>query len=223
MALVTSLNAPLAAERTHLFLLPLSEAGGDRSLPPTALEHAEAESVSAPLRRGFLARRRLLRRALALRLGANPSDVLITRDANGAPRVVSAREPIFVSLAARGELVAIGISDRPVGVDVEVVETNPPEPAWNILHSKEREWLSKQSSKRQAENFLVLWCAKEAYLKALGLGLRREPAEMAVSLEDWRRIQIEDRAELVPLDEAFVRCSEAHGVPAVLACVVLAR
>lgn len=128
-----------------------------------------------------------------------------------------------MSLAARRELVAIGISDRPVGVDVEVVETNPPEPAWNILHSKEREWLSKQSSKRQAENFLVLWCAKEAYLKALGLGLRREPAEMAVSLEDWRRIQIEDRAELVPLDEAFVRCSEAHGVPAVLACVVLAR
>jgi phosphopantetheinyl transferase len=223
LALVTSLNAPLAAERTHLFLLPLSEAGGDASLPPTALEHAEAESVSAPLRRGFLARRRLLRRALALRLGANPSDILITRDANCAPQVASAREPIFVSLAARRELVAIGISDRPVGVDVEVVETNPPEPAWNILHPRERELLLKQSPQERAHSFLALWCAKEAYLKAIGRGLRREPAEIAIFLEDQRRLRIEDRGRSVRLDEAFVRRSDAHGISAIVACVVLAR
>jgi 4'-phosphopantetheinyl transferase len=128
-----------------------------------------------------------------------------------------------VSLAARGELVAIGISDRPVGVDVEVIETNPQEPAWNILHPREREWLLKQSPQERAHCFLALWCAKEAYLKVLGLGLRREPAEIAASLEDWRRIQIEDRGRSVRLDEAFVRRSDAHGISAIVACVVLAR
>ena len=223
MALATSLDAPLPAEPTHIFLLSLRAAADQASLPPNEIERAEAEASAPHFREGFLARRRLLRRAVGLRLGAAPGDVLIARDAQGAPRVTSAREPIFVSLASRGELVAIAVSDRPVGVDVEAIETNPPEPAWNILHPTERERLSKQRPKEQAETFLALWCAKEAYLKALGLGLRREPADIAVSLEDWQRIQIADRGRAVALDTAFVTRTEAHGVPAMLACLVLVR
>jgi 4'-phosphopantetheinyl transferase len=223
LSLAGSLDAPLSSERTHVFLLPLAAAGGEASLPPNAIECSEAQGLAPEVRAGFLARRRLLRRAVALRFGIPPGDLLIARDANGAPRVTSAREPIFVSVAARGELVAIGMSDRPVGVDVELIEANAPEPAWNILHPRERDWLSKQSVPAQRESFLALWCAKEAYLKAIGLGLRREPAGIAVSLEDRERLLVEDRGQPARLDEAFVSRSEAHGTPAMLACVVLAR
>ena len=223
MALATSLEAPLAAERTQVWLLPLSAAGDEANLPPTQMERTEIGALAPVRRDAFLARRRLLRRAVALRLGIGPGDIIIARDANGAPRVTSAREPIFVSLASRGELVAIGLSDRPVGIDVEVVETNPPEPAWNILHAREREWLLLQRTGERPESFLALWCAKEAYLKAVGLGLRREPAEIAVSLEEWGRVRIEDRGEPARLDEAFVRRSDAHTGLALLACAVLAR
>ncbi|MEA2832120.1 MAG: 4-phosphopantetheinyl transferase [Methylobacteriaceae bacterium] len=223
MAIVTSLDAPLSAEPTHVFLLPLSVAGEEAGLPPTDIERAETEALAPSRRAAFLARRRLLRRATALRLGRAPGDVVIARDANGAPRITSAREPIFVSLASRGGLVAIALSDRPVGVDVEIAAANPPEPAWNILHSREREWLSKQSGDEQAENFLALWCVKEAYLKAIGLGLRREPAEIAVTLLDRRQVSIEDAGRSVGLDAACVTRREAHGAPAVLAWVVLAR
>jgi phosphopantetheinyl transferase len=223
LALATSLDAPLSPERTNVFLLALGDAGDETSLPPTESERAEAEAVAPDSREAFLARRRLLRRAVGLRLGAAAGDVLIARDANGAPRVTSAREPIFVSLASRGELVAIGISDRPVGIDVEVIDAVAPEPAWNILHPRERGWLSSQSGEEQTENFLALWCAKEAYLKAIGLGLRREPAEIAVSPEDRDRLGIEDSGRPVALDTAFVTRTHAHATPAILACVVLAR
>jgi 4'-phosphopantetheinyl transferase len=223
LALATSLSAPRGAERTQLLLLPLSLAGDEANLPPTEIERAEAEALAPNLRAAFLARRRLLRRAVGLRLGIAPGDVLIGKDTQGAPRITSAREPIFVSLASRGELVAMGMSDRPLGVDVEVIEANAPEPAWNILHPREREWLSSQSPQARPESFLALWCAKEAYLKAIGLGLRREPAEMAVTLEEGERISIEDAGRPAQLDTAFVTRTEAHGIPAVLACVVLAR
>jgi phosphopantetheinyl transferase len=223
LALATSLEAPLATERTHVFLLSLSAAGDQASLPPNEIERAEAEPLAPNLRSVFLARRRLLRRAVALRLGIAPADVLIAKDAKGAPRMISAREPIFVSVAARGDLVAIGMSDRPVGVDVEVIEANAPEPAWNILHPQERDCLSTQGGPAQRESFLALWCAKEAYLKAIGLGLRREPAEIAICLDDWARLRIEDRGQPARLDEAFVARSEAHGTPAILAWIVLAR
>jgi 4'-phosphopantetheinyl transferase len=119
--------------------------------------------------------------------------------------------------------VAIGMSDRPVGVDVELIEANAPEPAWNILHPRERDWLSKQNPDERVESFLALWCAKEAYLKAIGLGLRREPAGIAVTLGDRERLGVEDGGQPARLDEAFVARSEAHGTPAILACVVLAR
>jgi 4'-phosphopantetheinyl transferase len=223
LALATSLSAPLATERTQVLLLPLSSAGDEASLPPTEIERAEAEALAPNLRAAFLARRRLLRRAVGLRLGIAPGDVLIGKDAQGAPRVTSAREPIFVSLASRGELVAMAMSDRPVGVDVEVIATNPPEPAWNILHARERDWLLLQGAGERPESFLALWCAKEAYIKAIGLGLRREPADIAVCLADRDGVSIEDAGRPAQLDTAFVARTEAHGIPAILACVVLAR
>jgi phosphopantetheinyl transferase len=221
LALATSLEASLAPERTHVFLLPMGVGGDETSLPPTEIERAEAEALAPARRRPFLARRRLLRRAVSLRLGIAPGDVLIAADANGAPRVASARQPIFVSLASRGDLVAIAVSDRPVGIDVEIVDANPPEPAWNILHAREREWLAKQSGDARAKSFLALWCTKEAYLKAIGLGLRLEPSEIAVLLDDRDRLAIEHAGRPVELGEGWVTRARAHGLSAILACVVL--
>lgn len=223
MRVATSLDAPLATERTHIFLLPLSAAGDAADLAPTETERDEAEALAPNMRAAFLARRRLLRRVVAKRLAVNPGDVLVAKDAQGAPRVTSAREPIFVSLASRGDLVAIAIADRPVGVDIELIDARTPEPAWNILHPQEREWLSRQSPATQAESFLALWCVKEAYLKAVGFGLRREPAEITASLEDPARVGIEDTGQSVRLAEGSVGRFEAHGFPAMLACILLAR
>ena len=214
---------PPDAERTQVFLLPLSAAGAGAALPATDIERAEADILPAALRAAFLVRRRLLRQAVALRLGIAAGDILIARDANGAPRVTSAREPVFVSLAWRGELVAVAVSDRPVGIDVEAVEATPPEPALNVLHPSERDWLARQTAHQQPDAFLRLWCVKEAYLKATGLGLRREPAEIAVSLVEGGDVCIEDAGRRVQLDTGFVARTSAHAIPAILACIVLAR
>ena len=53
-------------------------------------------------------------------------------------------------------------------------------PAWNVLHEFEKAALAELPQERQSEAFLRLWTAKEAYLKALGVGLRREPSEICI-------------------------------------------
>jgi 4'-phosphopantetheinyl transferase len=223
LRVATDLDAPLATARTHVFLLPLSAAGEVDNLAATQIERVEAEALVPNMRAAFLARRRLLRRAVAKRLAVNPGDVLVAKDAQGAPRITSAREPLFVSLAARGELIAIAISDRPVGIDVEPIDTCLPPPAWNILHRSEREWLSRQTPASQAESFLTLWCVKEAYLKALGLGLGREPAEIAVSFANSEQVHIADAGRPARLDEGYVTRADVHGAAAIIASIVLAR
>ncbi len=216
------LHGPLPPDHTHVFLLSAATAS-EAMLLPSDPERSEAERLVPKLRRAFFARRALLRRALALRLGAAPGDIVVAADANGAPRVTSAREPVFVSLASRGDAVAIAISDRPVGVDVELREANPPKPAWNILHPRERDWLSEQNPQAQHESFLALWCVKEAYLKAIGLGLRREPADIEVGLADWDRVFVADSGRAVPLEQGFLARVSFEGSPAIVACVVLPR
>ncbi|GAC1552124.1 MAG: hypothetical protein NVS2B5_09490 [Beijerinckiaceae bacterium] len=221
MNVLTTLAASLPANDTHVFLLPLAAAGEAAGLPPTEPEQSEAAVLAASERPAFLARRRLLRRALALRLGSAPADIVVARDAQGAPRVTSAREPIFVSLAARDGLVAIALSDRPVGVDIEIVDAEPPDPAWNILHPRERAWLLAQKREKQPEHFLSLWCAKEAYLKAIGRGLRREPTEIAVCIGPEGALTIEDCGRPARLAETLLRRADLG--PSIVACIVLAR
>jgi 4'-phosphopantetheinyl transferase len=221
---IRDLREPLPPGHTSVFLLSLS--GGESPhapIPATDIERAEADALAPQLRAAFLARRALLRRALALRLGAAPGDIAVAADAQGAPRVTSAREPIFVSLASRGEVVAIAISDRPVGVDVELIEANPPEPAWKILHPRERDWLAQQSTEKRQESFLALWCVKEAYLKAIGSGLRREPSDIEAGFDDWDRVSVGDCGRAVALEQAFVARASFESTTAILACVVLPR
>ena len=56
-----------------------------------------------------------------------------------------------------------------------------------MLHDLEKKALLALPAAARSEEFLRLWTAKEAYLKALGIGLRREPTEIS----------------LRPLDDAF--------------------
>ena len=86
-----------------------------------------------------------------------------------------------MSVAGRGSLSVFGLSWAPIGVDLEPVGETV-EPAWNILHASERAWLEELAAEERHRAFLQIWTVKEAYLKMLGLGLRIEPAAVAVRI-----------------------------------------
>lgn len=125
-----------------------------------------------------------MRAAVAGHLRCPPQAVKIDRDANGEPRLRAPGSDRHLSLSGRDDFVLVAIAREPVGVDLEPVG-HPFEPPWNVLHGEEQAHLRAISdfpSRHLA--FLRIWTAKEAAVKALGAGLRREPESFAIRLSE---------------------------------------
>ena len=177
-----------------------------------------AEAPKGETREAFLRRRAATRRLVAARLGLAPADVEIGRDAQGAPRLLAPHAPLCLSVSGRADFCAIALGSSAVGVDIEPLEIEA-EPVWSVLHPSEASLLRALSPVAQAEAFLRLWTAKEAYLKALGSGFSREPATIAADL-DFRLV---DEGIEVPLAAREWRVVRLAGRKFLIACVVLGR
>lgn len=139
----------------------------------------------------------LARSRIAARLGCRPQDVAIGRAPQGAPILLAPSSPLRLSLSGRGGVVLVGLAPCALGVDAEPVGA-PFEPSmdvpWNVLHPGEQAFLrALGDSTARHLAFLRIWTAKEAVLKAWGVGLRREPASFEIVLNarglGWTRSQ----------------------------------
>jgi 4'-phosphopantetheinyl transferase len=148
------------------------------SLAPTPDDMREAATRRDAVL--FLMRRAALRRLVARVADVEPETVVVARalhNAPGAP-ILAAPAGFHVSVSARGDCAALAVSRRPVGVDMELLG-DAAAPALNVLAPSERDALAGLPAHARPRAFLELWTAKEAYLKALGLGLSREPGDIA--------------------------------------------
>jgi phosphopantetheinyl transferase len=150
------------------------------NLAPNDEDMADLARPGAAPRNYFLRRRLALRALLGASLGVDPREVRISYDLEGAPRLLSHKA--FVSVASRGSIAALAIASSPIGIDLEPLDAENPAPVVReVLHP--RELLALQET---PDHFLRLWTAKEAYLKAHGAGLVRDPAQIEISLEPQR-------------------------------------
>ncbi|WP_042434661.1 4'-phosphopantetheinyl transferase family protein [Streptacidiphilus anmyonensis] len=160
------------------------------ALDPAVLDAEERERAARFLREGdrvlYTVAHAALRAVLAARTGVPASELRFERAPcpccgalHGRPRLTSADGPEF-SLSHGGDLVLIGLAPPtvPIGVDVErlpgaetVHETTA------SLHPAERAELAAASGGPSPASFARIWTRKEAYLKALGTGLGRDPSE----------------------------------------------
>lgn len=130
-------------------------------------------------------------RVLGLQLG---EPVTIAHEPGGRP-FIAGRPGLHVSLATRAGIVAVALARGPVGVDVEALSEAPFPLA--MLHEAERRSLESLPEAARPLAFARLWAAKEAYVKALGTGFRREPDSFAVTL-DGARFGVDDPSRPVP-------------------------
>lgn len=160
-------------EGAELWCFPLEVEAGDllahrESLSPEEL--ARAERMRPGPRERFVVARGQLRRILATHLGVAPSRVAIRAGHHGKPFVEAG--PSF-NLSHSGALCVCAVSRAgEVGVDIEILrpvpEAGPIARRW--LDPEACAELERAGADRNTV-FLRHWTRREAYLKALGVGI----------------------------------------------------
>ena len=147
-------------------------------------ELARAECFRSDLVRArYIVGRAALRRVLADRLGCLPAAVRFSCGSNGKPMLEGGRSHVEFNLAHSGGDAVIALTDgAAVGVDIELLRpiADVESLARLVFSDAERRELELVSDPVSA--FLNGWTRKEAYVKALGLGLTAPLTEITVSL-----------------------------------------
>jgi 4'-phosphopantetheinyl transferase len=148
-------------------------------LPGDELARVSAKRFIADFRRSFYAAA-LSRAVLGQMLGIQPSDVPISRHAQGKPYL--AEGELDFSVAHSGSWVACAVARHPVGVDLECGrEFELGRISWQLAASEARAAAAMGKAERD-RYLLALWAAKESYIKYTGEGLASPLASISV---DW--------------------------------------
>lgn len=132
--------------------------------------------------------RLLLRHGLRLRGLDDGAGVTIGQ--YGKPRLVDGLAEFNLSHA--GRWVVCALSPTAVGIDVEQVRPFDLVLAWRCFHRRECAALAAQPVAAQHDYFFRLWTAKEAYMKALGMGFQRDMASFSVAPRADLQVALDD-------------------------------
>ena len=155
---------------------------GDGSGPATILDDLGGWDGGLPVGLVRLAATTAVRRAACLAFArgvAGDASAVVVHADGRAPSLVGGA--LHLSSASRDGLAAFAAASGPVGIDVERIEPGA-EPPVRVLHPAERAALARLPAPERAAAFATIWTCKEAYGKALGLGLAHDPAAYEVRL-----------------------------------------
>lgn len=139
-------------------------------------------------RRRFVVRRAALRRLLAAHGGARAEALRFEENGFGKPRLSGG--PYF-SASHSGERMMVAVANVEVGADVERID---PDLAWRpladgLFETSERDALAALPEAAARTAFFHCWARKEAFVKALGLGLSYPLDAFAISVSDQAALQ----------------------------------
>jgi 4'-phosphopantetheinyl transferase len=158
-----------------------------RLLNDTERERAE-RFVFEPHRRRYVSAHAHLRQVLGRCTGVPPASLRFASAPNGKPHLVEEDEPTRVrfNLSHSGERALIAVTlDREVGVDVEAERSfdDLMEVARRFFSTGEVAALAALAPAARPAAFFRCWTRKEAFVKAVGDGLRYPIAHVDVPLD----------------------------------------
>lgn len=112
----------------------------------------------------------LLRHSLKKDFGITREQVQFTKNSFGKPMLKNF-EQIYFNLAHSGDWVVCGVSDVPIGIDVEINKSIDLDIAKSFFTLDEYKDIVNQPKEKQIKYFYKLWTLKESYVKAEGKGL----------------------------------------------------
>lgn len=161
---------------------PAETAGLERLLSGAELERAD-RFRTAPLRNAFVAAHAALRAILAGCLGVPAASLVLAHGPYGKPELPGERLRFNLSHSADRALIALAL-DRAVGVDLERIRALPDldDIARGFFAPQEQRDLLSLPSELRERAFFACWSRKEAYIKAVGMGLSLPLASFRVNL-----------------------------------------
>lgn len=129
---------------------------------------------SAPLRQRFLARRWMARSLLAAATGEEPGALVLEErcercgDLHPASPLGAGGPPVWWSASDSAGLAAVAIGPNRLGLDLE---RNQARPRWERIAARYFSPAEQRVVAGSPAGFLETWTLKEAYLKAIGMGL----------------------------------------------------
>lgn len=112
----------------------------------------------------------LLRYALKKNFGISCSQVQFVTNSFGKPMLKNV-EQIHFNLSHSGDWVVCGVSDAPIGIDVETIKIKDLIIAKRFFTEDEYKDILRQPEEEKIKYFFKLWTLKESYVKAEGKGL----------------------------------------------------
>ena len=156
----------------------------------------------------------LMRDMLARAVGGSAHDFAFTTGAHGKPEaVLAASAPrLRINLSHTRGLAAVAMTqDVDVGVDVEWMSRDSDllNIAERFFAVDERRQLALAAETDRRDCFFAFWTLKEAYIKAIGLGLAMPLADFSFQLETLR-IAFADHVDDDPDDWHFLHRRLSH-------------
>lgn len=112
----------------------------------------------------------LLRYAMKQALGTDRLE--ISQTPKGKPFLPD-QDSFHFNLSHSGRWVVIAWGDRPVGIDVEVMDYDDGKEqlARRFFHGDEQDYVFAEQGQERSKRFYEIWTKKESYLKYLGTGI----------------------------------------------------
>jgi 4'-phosphopantetheinyl transferase len=190
---------PLTKTSVHIWCASLEiNPKTEKRLAVTLSEDEKARADRFILKRdrdSFIASHGILRDLLARYSGYNPNAIEYVFGPHGKPSVSSPGDfhPVHFNLSHSHGIAVVAITrDRELGVDVEKIrqQVAGSQIAERYFSSQEIIELRGLPVSQQAEGFFLCWTRKEAYVKALGEGLRFPLDGFSVSLTPGEPVQL---------------------------------
>lgn len=134
----------------------------------------------------FISSRGHLRLLLSRYLNKKPRQIWLRYGRYGKPYLGEESNPgkISFNLSHSHDTVLYAVSkDREVGVDVEYIRpvTKADKIIERFFSEEEREFYKEAEEQDKIERFFKLWCAREAYSKAIGSGIKLPEDKIEIS------------------------------------------
>lgn len=141
-----------------------------------------ARFATATLQAQFRRARGALRAVLAHYTRRDAAALALVPGAYGKPALASGEVEFNLSHSGSLALLAVAPAGSPVGIDIESMHERQIDIAAlldMICHHSEKAVIASLAGDAQRRAFYALWTRKEAYIKALGLGLQVDPRTVA--------------------------------------------